>query len=231
MNEDILGQLGQGQPAPAEEPKEEIKYKDRKKSSGKQIDDEVLNDLLMNGDNTKGMITPSEKERKKTNNDEELHEDVDEKAKLKGKGAAKPSEKYSTEFQKDMMKNPDKYFINTPKGKMTIKEAMEQGYDPVTHRFNVKQKQAERLDEELKDLNDSDKAAIKKLLDPQQVGLAPADAEQMGIDPTNPTIKRPEAAQPAPTEPTAPAMPGQPMPAANPAAQPADIASLLGGGQ
>ena len=53
----------------------------------------------------------------------------------------------------------------------------------------------------------------------------------MGIDPTNPTIKRPEAAQPAPTEPTAPAMPGQPMPAANPAAQPADIASLLGGGQ
>ena len=90
MNEDILAQLGQGQPAPAEEPKEEIKYKDKKKSSGKQIDDEVLTDLLMNGDNTKGMITPSEKDRKKANDDEELHEEPDEDAKLKGKGNAKP---------------------------------------------------------------------------------------------------------------------------------------------
>lgn len=230
MNEDILAQLGQGQPAPAEEPKEEIKYKDKKKSSGKKIEDDILNDLLMNGDNSKGMVTPSEKDRKKANEDNELHEDVDEKAKLKGKGAAKPSEKYSTEFQKDMMKNPDKYFINTPRGKMTIKEAIEQGYDPITHRFNVKQKQAERLDEELKDLNDSDKNAIKKLLDPQQVGLAPADAEQMGIDPTNPTIKRSEPQQPASTGPVTPAMPGQPT-QVNPSAQQADIASLLGGGQ
>lgn len=230
MNENILAQLGQGQPASAEEPKEEIKYKDKKKSSGKKIEDDILNDLLMNGDNSKGMVTPSEKDRKKANEDNELHEDVDEKAKLKGKGAAKPSEKYSTEFQKDMMKNPDKYFINTPRGKMTIKEAIEQGYDPITHRFNVKQKQAERLDEELKDLNDSDKNAIKKLLDPQQVGLAPADAEQMGIDPTNPTIKRSEPQQPASTGPVTPAMPGQPT-QVNPSAQQADIASLLGGGQ
>jgi hypothetical protein len=226
MNEDILAQLGQGQPAPAEEPKAEIKYADKKKSTGKQIDEDTLQELLMNGDNTKGMITPSEKERKKSNDDEELHEDPDEKAKLKNAGSARPSEKYSTEFQKDMMKNPDKYFINTPRGKMTIKEAMEQGYDPVTHRFNLKEKREKFLDNELKDLNDADKAAIKKLLDPKQVGLAPADAEQMGIDPTNPTIKREE---PVPAEPVAPVPQGQPMPAAP--AQPADIASLLGGGQ
>lgn len=229
MNEDILAQLGQGQPeAPtAEEPKEEIKYKDKKKSSGKQIEEDVLNDLLMNGDNTKGMITPSEKDREKDNDGSKLHEDPDEKAKPKFKGNAKPSKKYETEFQKDMMKNPDKYFINTPKGEMTIKEAMEQGYDPVTHRFNLKQKQEAELDAKLADLNESDKAGVKKLLDPKQVGLAPADAEQMGLDPTNPTIRQQEQ---APVTPEMQAMQGQPMPA-NPATQPADIASLLGGGQ
>lgn len=225
MNEDILAQLGQGQPAPAEEPKEEIKYKDKKKSSGKQIDDEVLNDLLMNGDNTKGMITPSEKDRKKANDEEELHEEPDEKAAMKVKSNAKPSQKYESEFQKDMMKNPDKYFINTPRGEMTIKEAMEQGYDPVTHRFNLKKNQEAELDAQLTDLNESDKAGIKRLLDPKQVGLAPADAEQMGIDPTNPTIRQPEPTAQSPVT----AAPASPNPEGE--VQPDQLASLLGGGQ
>jgi hypothetical protein len=238
MNEDILAQLGQGQPAPAEEPKEEIKYKDKKKSSGKQIDDEVLNDLLMNGDNTKGMITPSEKERKKANDDEELHKEPDEEAKIEVKGSAKPSKKYETEFQKDMMKNPEEYFINTPKGEMSVKEAMEQGYDPITHRFNLKEQSKNNLDEQLKDLNDSDKEAIKRLFDPKQVGLAPADAEEMGIDPMNPTIKREEDPADLKAQPTAPAIPAmpeagmvppqggdQPLQGGNP------LEALLGGGQ
>lgn len=236
MNEDILNQLGQGAaPAaepttPTEEGEPEIKYEDKKKSSGKKIDDEVLQSLLANGDNTKGLFTPNPT---KDSKDDSEHEEVDEKAKLKSKGDAKPSDKYATEFEKHMKEHPEEYFINTPKGKMSLKEAEEKGYDPITHRFTRKQKQQEALDEQLKDLNDSDKSAIKKLLDPKEVGLSPADAEMMGIDPTNPTIKREEATPPVPAP--APQMPGA-MPTQGEAPMPANagqdpLAALLGGGQ
>lgn len=207
MNEDILGQLGQGQPeAPAEEPKEEIKYEDKKKSSGKRIDDEVLRDLVANGDNSKGMF---EVKDKKKENEEKAHQDVDEKAVIKGKGNAKPSDKYTDEFKRDMDLHPEKYYINTPRGKMSLKEAEEKGYDPITHRFNKHKKQKAKMDQLMKDVNDSDRAALQKLFDPKQVGLAPADAEQIGLNPTNPVIKK-EGAQITPE--TGEAAPRQAMP-------------------
>lgn len=227
MNEDILTQLGQGQPAPeesAEEPKEEIKYKDKKKSSGKKIEDEVLNDLLMNGDNTKGMITPSEKDRKKSNDDEELHKETDEDARLKGKGNAKPSDKYSTEFQKDIMKNPENYTIDTPLGPMTVKEAQEKGYNPLTRRFRKGNSKAK---ETLDMLNDKDKAAVEKLFDPSQLGLAQADAEGLGLNPNSQMIKQPGQAEEA-VPPTDPAITANPMQQeAAPEGDP--MAALLGG--
>ena len=37
-----------------------IKLPEKKKSSGKQLDDELLQQMLMNGDNTKGMFEPDE---------------------------------------------------------------------------------------------------------------------------------------------------------------------------
>ena len=232
MNEDILGQLGQGQPeAPAEEPKEEIKYEDKKKSSGKQIDDEVLRELVANGDNTKGMFEPKDKEK---DGEEKSHQDVDEKAVIKGKGDARPSDKYTDEFKRDMDLHPDKYYVNTPRGKMSLKEAEEKGYDPVTHRFNKHKKTKAKMDQLMKDVNESDRAALQQLFDPKQVGLAPADAEQMGLNPTNPVIKRedapaalasgtPTAGQPTPTGEAVPAEGEQPTPGGNP------LEALLGG--
>lgn len=227
MNEDILAQLGQGQPAPeesAEEPKDEIKYKDKKKSSGKKIEDDVLTDILMNGDNTKGMITPSEKDRKKANDEEELHEEPDEGAKLKGKGTAKPSDKYSTEFQKDIMKNPENYTIETPRGTMTVKEAQEKGYNPLTRRFK---KENTKAKETLDMLNDKDKAAVESLFDPSKLGLAQADAEGLGLNPNSQMIKQPGQAEQA-VPPTDPAMIANQTPqGAAPEGDP--MAALLGG--
>jgi hypothetical protein len=232
MNEDILTQLGQGQPeAPAEEPKDEIKYEDKKASSGKKIDDEVLRELVANGDNTKGMFEPKDKEK---DGEEQSHQEVDEKAKIKGKGNAKPSDKYTDEFKRDMDLHPEKYYVNTPRGKMSLKEAEEKGYDPVTHRFNKHKKTKQRLDKMMSEVNDSDRAALQKLFDPKQVGLAPADAEQMGLNPTNPVIKNgemptalasgtPAAAQPAPTGEAVPTEGNPPTPSGNP------LEALLGG--
>lgn len=214
MEEDILNQLG----TPSEEPTEEIKVEDKKKSSGKHLDDEVIASMMANGDNTKGMFEPDESEVK--DKDEKLHEDVDEDAKLKTKGDAKPSEKYATEFQKDMMKNPEDYMINTPRGEMTIKEAMKQGYNPVTKRFD--NSAMKKKEETLNQLNDKDRAAVEKLMDPTQVGLAPADAQAMGLRPDSNMIR-----QSNPMEGTQMSLPS---PAVEPQAQGTpDINALLGG--
>jgi hypothetical protein len=218
MNEDILNQLGE----PSEEPTEEVKVPDKKKSTGKKIDDEVIASMMANGDNTAGMFTPDESEV--TEEDEELHEEVDEDAKLKTKGEAKPSEKYATEFQKDMIKNPEDYMINTPRGEMTVKEAMEAGYDPITKRFN--NSALKKKEDTLNQLNDKDRAAVEKLFDPSQVGLAPADAEAMGVNANSPMIRQenPMEQQPAQvaTPMSAPAQPTGQQPAP-------DINALLGG--
>ena len=215
MNEDILNQLGE----PSEEPTEEVKVPDKKRSTGKKIDDEVIASIMANGDNTAGIFTPDESEV--TEEDEKLHEEVDEDAKLKTKGEAKPSEKYATEFQKDMMKNPEDYMINTPRGEMTVKEAMQAGYDPITKRFDNATSQ--KKDETLNQLNDKDKAAVEKLFDPSQVGLAPADAQAMGVNPGSPMIRQGNPMEQPPSQ------VATPMSApAQPAGQP-DINSLVGG--
>lgn len=151
MEEDILQQLGAA-PEETGEDTEEIKVEGKKKTSSKPIDDEVLQSMMANGDNTAGMFEPNESEV--TDKDEKLHQDQDKKAKLKTKGDAKPSDKYVTEFQKDMQKNPENYYIDTPKGKMTIKEAKDQGYDPVTHRFRKKQGDPKKEEELLSQVNE-----------------------------------------------------------------------------
>ena len=222
MNEDILNQLGQ----PSEEPTAEIKVENKKKSSGKPLDDEVIASMMANGDNTKGMFEPDESEVVDKNKEEKLHEDQDKEVKLKTRGDAKPSDKYMTEFQKDMQKNPEDYFINTPKGKMSLKEAREKGYDPVTHRFRKKTVDSKREEELLSQVNEKDREGIKRMLDPSQLQLAPADAQAMGIKPDSPMVRHGEESPQIPQ--VNPEQPQGPMPT-QPAGNPQDIMSLLGG--
>ena len=221
MNEDILNQLGQ----PSEEPTEEVKVEDKKKSSGKPLDDEVIASMMANGDNTKGMFEPDESEIVDKDKKEKLHEDQDKDVKLKTRGDAKPSDKYAKEFQKDMIKNPENYYINTPRGKMTIKEAQEKGYDPTTKRFTGK-KNNKREEQLLSQLNEKDRAAVEKMMNPSQVGLAPADAQAMGLKPDSPMIKHEEEQQQMPQG--NPEQPQGQMPN-QPTGNPQDIMSLLGG--
>lgn len=222
MNEDILNQLGQ----PSEEPTEEVKVEDKKKSSGKPLDDEVIASMMANGDNTKGMFEPDESEVVDKDKKEKLHEDPDESVKLKTKGNAKPSDKYATEFQKDMIKNPEKYYINTPKGKMTVKEAQEKGYDPTTKRFTGK-KNNKREEQLLSQLNEKDRAAVERMMDPSQVGLAPADAQAMGLKPDSKMIRQGNPMEQPPAQAPTPMSPPTAGPA--PTQGTPDINALLGG--
>lgn len=218
MNEDILNQLGQPSETPEDGESTELKFDEKKKKSKNAIDDEVIASMMANGDNTKGMFEPDESEV--TDKDEKLHEDPDKEAKLKTKGEAKPSNKYKDKFKEDMVKNPDKYFVDTPKGQMSIKEAKEQGYDPVTRRF--KKKQDNSREAMLSEVNEKDQEAMRKLMDPSQLGLAPADAESLGVKPDSPMVRN-QMSSPSPAQ-VATQMSAPQQPAGQP-----DINSLLGG--
>lgn len=218
MNEDILNQLGQT----SEEPTEE--KVDKKKDSKQVIDDEVIASMMANGDNTRGMFEPDESEVVDKDKKEKLHEDQDKDAKLKTKGEAKPSDKYKDKFKEDMIKNPDKYFVDTPKGRMSIKEAKEQGFDPTTRRF--KKKKDNSREEMLSKVNEKDQEAIRKLMDPSQLGLAPADAEGLGVKPDSPMVKQ---ASPLGQPVQAPTPMSPPTAGPAPAQAAPDINALLGG--
>lgn len=236
MNEEILNQLG----LPNEDEEEttsksEDKEKEKKKPSKKTIEDDAILSMIANGDNTKGMFEPDEDEVVDKDKNEKLHQDVDEDAKIKIRGDAKPSDKYAEKFQEDMIKNPQDYMVNTPKGKMTLKEAREKGYDPITKRFR-KKTNTKREQELLAQLNEKDRAAIERMMDPSQVGLAPADAQALGLKPDSKMIRQSEGAQPAMPIPSAPTAQIPQAPATQPSAQAAptnqtnaDILSLLGG--
>lgn len=223
MNEDILNQLGQ----PSEEPAKETEVEDKKKSSGKQLDDEILASMMANGDNTKGMFEPDESEVIDKDKDEKLHEEQTEEVKLKTKGQAKPSKKYESAFQKDILKNPENYYINTPKGEMTVKEAISKGYNPLTRDFDNQANS--KLEQTMSMLNDKDREAVGKLFDPAQVGLAPADAESMGLKADSAMIRQSNPMEGTQMSSPSPAQVATPMSAPQqPAGQP-DINSLLGG--
>lgn len=219
MAEDILDQLGG---LPDKEPTEE--KVENKKDSKQVIDDEVIASMMANGDNTRGMFEPDESEVVDKDKKEKLHEDQDKDVKLKTKSEAKPSDKYKDKFKEDMVKNPDKYFVDTPKGRMSIKEAKEQGFDPTTRRF--KKKKDNSREEMLSQVNDKDQEAIRKLMDPSQLGLAPADAEGLGVKPDSPMVRTPMSS-PSPAQAPTPMSPPTAGPA--PAQGAPDINALLGG--
>ena len=225
MNEDILNQLG----TPSEEPTEEVKVTEPKKKSNIPLDDEVIASMLANGDNTKGLFQPDESEVVDKEKNKKLHEDPDEDVKLKTKGNAKPSEKYTAKFQEDIKKNPENYYVDTPRGKMTIKEAQEKGYDPLTKRFNRKERSKKEVQQVLDQLNPKDQKNFLNMIDPKNVGLAPADAQAMGLKPDSKMIRQTDPMTGTQMSSPSPAQVATPMSApAQPAGQP-DINSLLGG--
>lgn len=221
---------GEGNPLEKMDKISKEKSKDTGKN-GKKFDEDILSQILMTGDNTEGMFSPEEK--KEDENGIKLHEEEDKSVKKDLDKEANPSPKYAKALQADILKRPEEYKVMTPKGEMTIAEAYKKGYNPLTGQFD--ENNYEKFEEEeLSKLNDKDRSKLEELMNPQNVGLAPADSERMGLPANNPFIKQPEQQMPQ----GQPAMPGNPMampqgeagmmPPQGGEAQP-DMASLLGG--
>lgn len=215
---------------------------DKKGSAKGDIDSDAINEMLMTGDNTDGMFVPDEKKPKE--GEPKIHEDEDESMKKKLDGKATPQGKYIKNFKSDLLKNPDEYKLMTPKGEMTVAEAIRKGYNPITKRFESNHDQEKLKEKHLSQLNDADRDALEKFTSPSNAQVAPADAEKYGIKQNSPFIKQPEggtALPPAMGQPTAmgggiPQMGGgQPTQQGVPGGMPgaggqADLTSLLGGG-
>lgn len=240
MPEELEKELGKQEPLDeadkvSNKKPDSSKEKDKDiKESDKTLDHEILESMLRTGENTDGMFTPKS---------EEDFEKPDEKSKISIGKKIEPKGKYETKFKNDMLKHPENYKVNTPRGEMTVAEAMREGYDPIAKRFSKEHGQKKIRDKYLSQLNDADRASIEAITDPSAAQVAPADAEKFGLAPGSPMIKgqAPQAGSnplaalmgggtPAPT--TSPV--GSPVPGAEesiaPGGQnPADIMSLLGG--
>ena len=171
-NTDILEQLGvpeEGEPVPQDE------------ENVDKIPDELLPQFLTaDGEDGNIEATPDKEEEKKR------EEEIDVKispSKIKQKVG-----KYSADFIDDIKKHPGKYTVETPRGRMTIKEALKQGWNPKTNEFDDNNSIDAINERHLSGLSQSDKDTIAYMDDPANQKFAPTDAEALGLDPNSPFI-------------------------------------------
>lgn len=242
--EDMLGEKGKnpetatpdgtnGEENPLEKMDKISKEKPEEKDKGsKELDADVLAQMFKTGENTDGMFTPKEE---KEVDGVKVHEEEDEDAKLKVGKEVKPSEKYEKQFKDDMLKHPDQYKINTPRGEMTVSEAMKAGYNPITKSFDEEKSYDKIREKHLSRLNDADRGVIEQITSPSAAQVAPADAEKYGLQPGSPMIRQEQPGampgmepSPAAATPIGGALPGSEE---SMAAGGVDLSSILGGGQ
>lgn len=230
MNPDINEVLGEESPEnknPLDKLGEAAKEAGKKTPESKEkvssLDDETFKQILMTGDNSEGLFTPTEKENK----DNPKHEEVDEEATIKQGKEVKPKGKYASKFLKDISKNPQNYKVQTPKGEMTISEAMKKGYNPITKRFDKTKSASAIKEKHLNGLNDADRAKLEELTSPSAARMAPKDAAAMGLSADSPMIAGEPKAQSTGQPPMNPA--GSPMPQGQAPEAGLDINSMLGG--
>jgi hypothetical protein len=169
-----------------------------------EIDPGLLNTLVKAGENKDGMIALDKKEqeeKRKEANDEPLFKNIVEEAELKVGKVSKKLGKYAENLLFDMKKNPDKYMINTPKGRMSIEQAIKQGYDPATKDFTEKTPD-QMMDERLNGISEGGRSKLKQLMDPRRAQVPPQEALSMGIPQESPLVagnqqeEQPQEAQP-----------------------------------
>ena len=194
------------------------------------LNEDILSQMLMTGDNEAGMFAPDEKQlEEELEPGEELHEEQDENAKLGKIKGVDAKDEYKKAMAKDLQKHPDKYTIDTPRGRMTVAEAAKQGFNPETMQFD--KSLDEKNEEALSRLNEQDRAKVEEFIDPARVGLAPADADAFGVSETSPMRRPTTPTMQQPVGPGAPIPGGLQSPPAQSAPQGTDILSMLGGGQ
>jgi hypothetical protein len=159
-----------------------------------QFDPKVLSSMINTGENQTGMVTLETEDNVDPETKKPLFTEVEEENKVKPGNVKKKLGKYVEKMLFDMKKNPEKYMIQTPRGLISIEEAMQQGYDPATKDFTDKGSK-EQFDEALQALTESGRENIKRITSPEAMQMSQSQAEAMGVDQESPMLGQ-EAAMP-----------------------------------
>lgn len=121
---------------------------------------------------------------------------------LEEKGDGKLSQKYQKELLDKALKDPSSVEVNTPRGWMTVRDAIDQGFNLVTNDFTDEPIEKPNWDEEISKLDPREQETIRRLAqrNTPQAGPAPVEAQPMsgeasleegGINP-RPDVTAPE---------------------------------------
>jgi hypothetical protein len=174
---------------------EEEMIQEEEKPEG-EIDPKLLNLLVKAGENKEGMISLDKEEqekKKEEENDEPLFKEVPDEAMLQTGKIKNKLGKYAERLLFDIKQNPEKFMLNTPRGRMSIEDAIKQGYDPATKDF-TEQTPEQMIDGKLQGLSESGRSKIKELMSPQRAQVPPNEAMAMGLPEQSAMIQGQEGA-------------------------------------
>ena len=189
MADEIMDALG-GEPKEVVESEVELKDAEKKKKL-----EEFLGTLhgITGGGNIELTDSQAKKDREEAGIEEDDDESVDVDMEL-GDVEEKIGE-YGDEMVDDMKMHPEKYIVNTPRGQMTLKDAIKKGWSPKTGDFTE-----EDFDEFVKEgrskLAPSDQEMLEKLTDPHNAGIPAAQGEELGLEEGDPRIMPPQGIAP-----------------------------------
>ena len=150
-------------PMAAEEPKVPEKPADEAKDeeqANKVLEEMMYSPSSSEADPTLEIDSTTDEEKEK------LKPDAEELLKILEKGEGAISEKYKTELLNKALKDPTSVEVNTPRGWMTVKDAIGEGFDLTTNDFTNEPIPKVDWQGEISKLDPREQETIRKLTQP-----------------------------------------------------------------
>ena len=192
--------MGGQNPTPPEKPKDEPKNKDAEKELFEQM---MYSPSSSGADSTVTLdSTTDESEAEKEARDKMKKKSSKELLEILEKGDGKLSKKYQKQLLDKALKDPSSVEVNTPRGWMTVRDAIDAGFNLVTGQFDREPIPPVDWEGEISKLDPREQETIRRLTQPGtgQAGPRPvaqpqsgeASLEEAGINP-RPDVASPEA--------------------------------------
>ena len=185
-------------PSTVEKPKDEPKNKDAEKELFEQM---MYSPSSSGADSTVTLdSTTDESEAEKEARDKMKKKSSKELLEILEKGDGKLSKKYQKQLLDKALKDPSSVEVNTPQGWMTVRDAIDAGFNLVTGQFDREPIPPVDWEGAISKLDPREQETIRRLTQPgtRQAGPRPqptsgeASLEEAGINP-RPDVASPEA--------------------------------------
>lgn len=203
LNSPVMG--GQNVENPAESPATGGPEKPKDKPKNKEDENNLLEQMFYSpsatGADTTVTLdsTTDESEDEKEAREKIKNKDSKDLIKILEKGEGKTAEKYQKQLLDKALKDPSSVEVETPEGWMTVKDAIDQGFNLATGKFDQEPIPPVDWEGEISKLDPREQETIRRLTRPGtgQAGPMPvssgeATLEEAGINP-RPDVPSPEA--------------------------------------